>query len=107
MHFLTSCQVLMLLRMTWFVVVEHQEELNQPGKLCRLEHLPDEAKLAEVDHKPGLLLCSLLQSKMLHDGDESFLCEHIVLHLDIEGAPALCIPVARYVAMKFKRFLAK
>ena len=37
---------------TWFIVVEHKEELNKPRQLDCLEHLSDEAKLTEVNNKP-------------------------------------------------------
>ena len=37
---------------TWFIVVEHKEELNKPRQLDCLEHLSDEAKLTEVNDKP-------------------------------------------------------
>ena len=39
-------------RRTWFIVVEHEEELDEPGQLNCLEHLSDEAQLAEVNHEP-------------------------------------------------------
>ena len=39
-------------RLTWFIVVEHEEELDKPGQLDCLEHLSDEAQLAEVNHEP-------------------------------------------------------
>ena len=55
--------------LTWFIIVEHEEEVDQPGQLHGLEHLADEAELAEVDHKPGLLLRDLPQGEPLHGGD--------------------------------------
>ena len=41
---------------------------------------------------PALFVCYLLEGKMLHDGDESLLGEHIVFKLDIEGPSTLGIP---------------
>ena len=37
---------------TWFIVVEHKEELNKPRQLDCLEHLSNEAKLTEVNYEP-------------------------------------------------------
>ena len=39
-------------RRTWFIVVEHEEELDEPGQLDCLEHLSNEAQLAEVNDEP-------------------------------------------------------
>ena len=36
----------------WFIVVEHEEELDEPGQLDCLEHLSDEPQLAEIDDEP-------------------------------------------------------
>ena len=45
---------------TWFIVVEHEEELDEPGQLDCLEHLPDEPQLAEIDDEPaGGEFCSV------------------------------------------------
>ena len=56
--------------LTWFVIVKHQEEVDQPRQLHRLEHLPDEAQLAEIYHEPGLLLRNLSQGKVFHRRDK-------------------------------------
>ena len=37
---------------TWFIVVKHEEELDEPGQLDCLEHLSDEPQLAEIDDEP-------------------------------------------------------
>ena len=52
--------------LTGLVIVEHEEEVDKPGQLHRLEHLPDEAQLTEVYNEPGLLLCNLSQGKIFH-----------------------------------------
>ena len=53
------------------VVVEHDEELNEPGKVDGSEELADEAELAEVDDKPRLLLQGFLEGKVFHDGSKT------------------------------------
>ena len=52
--------------LTWFVIVKHQEEVDQPRQLHRLEHLTDEAQLTEVYHEPGLLFRNLPQGEVFH-----------------------------------------
>ena len=52
---------------TWFVIVKHQKELDQPGKFHRIKHFPNESKLTEVDHEPGFLLGDSFQREMFHD----------------------------------------
>ena len=74
---------------TWFIIVEHEEEVDQPGQLHRLEHLTNESKLTEVNHKPRFLLSYLGQGKVLHDGDEALLGEHIILQLHVELSSTL------------------
>ena len=39
-------------RGTWFIIVEHEEELDEPGQLHGLEHLSNEPQLAEIDDEP-------------------------------------------------------
>ena len=51
---------------TWLIIVKHQEEVNQPGKLHRVEHLSNESQLTKVNHKPWLLLSNFTQGKMFH-----------------------------------------
>jgi hypothetical protein len=41
-----------------------------------------EAQLTEVDDKPVLLGCRLLQGEVLHDLDEALLCQHVVFQLN-------------------------
>ena len=52
--------------LTRLVIVEHEEEVDQPGQFHRLEHLPNEAKLAEVYNKPGLLFCNFPKGETFH-----------------------------------------
>ena len=52
--------------LTRLVIVEHEEEVDQPGQLHRLEHLSNEAQLAEVYYKPGLLFSNLPEGKTFH-----------------------------------------
>ena len=38
---------------TWFIVVKHEEELNEPRKFHRFEHLSNETQLTKVNNKPA------------------------------------------------------
>ena len=94
---------------TWLIIVKHQEEVNQPGKLHRLEHLSNESQLTKVNHKPWLLLSNFTQGKMFHSRNitlqkcdlsiyvdklnikSDLLSQHIILQLDVECAPVFGI----------------
>ena len=49
---------------TWLVIVEHEEEVDQPRQVHRLEHLPGKSQPAKVYNKPGRPFCSFFKSKM-------------------------------------------
>ena len=48
-----ACPTLAALFCTWFVFVEHEQELTEQGKINCLEHLPDETQRTEVNYEPG------------------------------------------------------
>ena len=92
--------------LTRLVIVEHEEEVDQPGQLHRLEHLSNEAQLAEVYYKPGLLFSNLPEGKTFHGWYEILgtiviwdweifslyyylFGQHVILQLNIEGSSVL------------------
>ena len=92
--------------LTRLVIVEHEEEVDQPGKFYGLEHLANKAQLAEVNDKPRLLLRNLPQGKMFHGRYEilqhfpsersklyppisDLFSEDVILQLDVESSPVL------------------
>ena len=48
-----ACPTLAALFCTWFVFVEHEQELTEQGKVNCLEHLPDETQRTKVNYEPG------------------------------------------------------
>lgn len=63
----------------WFVGVEHDEKLDQPRQLDALEHFADEAELAELDHKPRLVVGDFIVGVLQHDGEKARLGQDVVL----------------------------
>ena len=66
----------------WFIVVEHEEELDKPGQLDCLEHLSDEPQLAEIDDEPedgelGSVFVKSVPGTSGPGATASFICVHV------------------------------